>query len=50
MLKIILCTVEDLPISLRTDNYITPHQSNNYQPQTVTQLVASLRSLTTFAA
>ena len=25
---------------------ITPHRSNNYQPQSVTQLVASLRSLT----
>ena len=28
------------------NNTITPHKSNNYQPQSVNQLVASLRSLT----
>ena len=28
------------------NNTITPHKSNNYQPQRVNQLVASLRSLT----
>ena len=28
------------------NNAITPHRSNNYQPQSVTHLLASLRSLT----